>query len=144
MLPTLMGRIQSRIFILAVIGSLWTLLITLVLPDRGRLATAYGVTFRILAAVIVLGIGWEFVYHGLQQFRWEKDWPTLFGLVTAVNEGLLIWLLLQLGAIPGVGQVSGLTFIVDFVTVWVVTWLWANGPMRVPFVRWRFQGGRVV
>ena len=34
--------------------------------------------------------GWRgrFVYHLLQQFRWEKDWPTLFALLVGVPEGL--------------------------------------------------------
>ena len=49
--------------------------------------------------------GWEFVYHFLQQFRWEKDWPSLFGLVTGVNEGALVWVLASAGAIPGVDSV---------------------------------------
>lgn len=144
MVPTLIGRFQTRIFVLAVVGSLWTLIITLVLPGRGELSAAYGVTFRILATVAVLGVPWELVYHGLQQFRWEKDWPTLFGLLTAVNEGLLIWVLLGLNVVPGVHDVRASTFLVDFVTVWLVTWVWVNGPMRIPAIRWRFQGGRVV
>ena len=37
--------------------------------------------------VVVLGVGWELVYHLLMQFRWEKDWPTLFGLLVGVPEG---------------------------------------------------------
>ena len=28
--------------------------------------------------------------------------------------------------------------------IWFVVWLVANGPMRVPFLRWRFRGGRLV
>jgi hypothetical protein len=31
-LPTLNGRIQTRIFLLAVVGSIWTLIITPILP----------------------------------------------------------------------------------------------------------------
>jgi hypothetical protein len=80
----------------------------------------------------------------LQQFRWEKDWPTMFGLLTGVNEGLLVWALLAAGAVPGDPKVGGGAFVVDFAVVWVGTWLFVNGPMRVPFLRWRFQGGRLV
>lgn len=144
MLPTLHGRIQARIFALAVIGSLWTLVITPLLPADGTLSARYGVTFRVLLTVMALGIVWEFVYHGLQQFRWEKDWPTLFGLATGVNEGVLVWILLAAGAVPTLDGVAGSVFLIDFATVWVVTWLWLNGPMRVPFVRWRFRGGRIL
>jgi hypothetical protein len=78
------------------------------------------------------------------QWRWEKDWPTLFGLVEGVPEGALIWILLSVGAIPGiVGKVGGVAFLVQFILVWLGVWLVANGPMRVPFIRWRFRGGRL-
>ena len=36
MLPTLNGRIQTRIFVTAVIGSIWTLIITPILPIDAR------------------------------------------------------------------------------------------------------------
>jgi hypothetical protein len=88
-LPTLNGRIQTRIFLLVVVGGIWTLLITPVLPMARSLGDAYATSYLVLLTVLVLGVGWELVYHLIQQFRWEKDWPTLFGLVTLVNEGLL-------------------------------------------------------
>jgi|SRR3954447_4868494 len=144
MLPTLSGRIQTRIFVTLVVGGLWTLIITPVLPIDGTLSDAYDVTFRLLVAVVVLGIGWELIYHGIQQFRWEKDWPTLFGLITCVNEGLLLWFVADAGWIPGVDSVPAGAFAIDFGTVWLVVWVWVNGPMRVPFVRWRFRGGSLV
>jgi hypothetical protein len=145
LLPTLGGRIQTRLILLAVVGGLVTLIITPVLPVSAPLGTAYRDTFIILAAVAVLGVGWEFVYHFLMQWRWEKDWPTLFGLLTAINEGLLVWVLLKAGAIPGIkGTVPLDAFLIDFLAVWIAVWLVANGPMRVPFIRWRFHGGRVV
>jgi hypothetical protein len=144
MLVTLMGRIQTRIFVLAVIGSILTLLVTPLLALGDDLAAAYATTFRVLVAVAVLGIGWELIYHGLQQFRWEKDWPTLFGLVTAVNEGALVFLLARSGALPGVNSLPLGAFLADFLVVWVGTWLFVNGPMRVPFIHWRFRGGRLL
>lgn len=144
MVPTLGGRIQTRILVLAVIGGLWTLVITPALPDLDGLSTAYRGTFLVLLTVLVLGVAWEFVYHFLQQFRWEKDWPTLFGLLTAINEGALVWLVLRLGVVPAAPQIPWQAFVIDFVTLWLVVWLWVNGPMRVPFIRWRFRGGRLV
>lgn len=145
MLPTLGGRIQTRLALLAVIGGLVTFIIGPVLPVSAPLGTVYRNTFVILAAVAILGVGWECLYHLLMQWRWEKDWPTLFGLATMVNEGVLVWLLLSAGAIPGiVGKVPLDAFVIDFVLVWLAVWLVANGPMRVPFIRWRFFGGRLV
>jgi hypothetical protein len=145
-IPTLAGRIQTRIFVLALIGSLTTLLVTPVLPGTsGSLGDTYQTTFSVLIAVTVLGIGWEFVYHGLMQFRWEKDWPMMFGLVTAINEGALVWVLIKASAIPGVdSELKFSTFIVDFAVVWLAAFLFVNGPMRVPFIRWRHNGGRLV
>ncbi len=144
MLPTLNGRLQTRVFVTLVVGGLWTLLITPVLPVPGTLPDAYGTAFVVLLALAVLGLGWELLYHLLQQFRWEKDWPTFFGLVTAVNEGALLWLLLEQGAVPGLGPVPLPAVLLQFVTTWLVLWLTVNGPMRVPFVHWRFRGGRLV
>jgi hypothetical protein len=144
-LPTLGGRIQTRLFLLAVVGGIVTLIIGPILPISAPLSVVYRDTFIILAAVAVLGIAWECLYHFLMQWRWEKDWPTLFGLLTAIPEGLLIWVLLKQDLIPGIkGTVSWQAYVIDFALVWLAVWLVANGPMRVPFIRWRFHGGRVV
>ena len=148
MLPTLGGRIQTRIVLLAIIGGLVTLIITpvLPLPAGTTLSQAYKTTFLILAAVAVVGIVWECIYHLIMQWRWEKDWPTFFGFITMINEGIVIWLLLHFNLIPGIAKNSVPTaaFVIDFVLVWVAVWLWANGPARVVNVRWRFFGGRFV
>ncbi|MBW0119370.1 hypothetical protein [Pseudonocardia abyssalis] len=139
MLPTLNGRIQTRVFVLLVIGGLWTLVIS---PLIGQ---PYAATFVVLLAVIVLGVGWELIYHLVQQFRWEKDWPTLFGLLTAINEGALLWLLISVGAVPGLPrEVPFGAFLVQFLSTWIIVWVVVNGPMRVPFVHWRFRGGRLI
>jgi hypothetical protein len=143
-LPTLNGRIQTRVFLLAVVGSAWTAVITPSLPTGAPLGASYRTTFSLLLVVTVLGVLWEFVYHGIQQFRWEKDWPTLFGLLTAVPEGLLVWFLFAGGAIPWVEGITGPAFVLHFATTWLLVWLAANGPMRVPFVHWRFNGGRLI
>jgi hypothetical protein len=141
MLPTLNGRIQTRIFMLATWGALITLLLTPILPGDPD----YQTTYIILATVAVLGVIWELIYHLIQQFRWEKDWPTLFGFITCVNEGALVWLLLKLEVVPGIDGVPMFsTFLIDFLVIWMVIWLWVNGPMRVPLIRWRFFGGRIV
>ena len=145
MVPTLMGRIQTRLALLTVIGGLVTAVIVPALPGSAPLADKYRNGFLVLASVMVLGVLWELLYHLLMQWRWEKDWPTLFGLVTAIPEGVLVWFLLRAGDIPGiVGTVSAAQFLIQFILVWLAVWLVANGPMRVPFIRWRFQGGRLV
>jgi hypothetical protein len=141
----LTGRIETRIFLLAVVGGLITLIIVPILPGSAALGDKYRDGFLVLLSVAVVGVLWELLYHLLMQWRWEKDWPTLFGLVEGVPEGVLIWILLSAGAIPGIaGSVGGAAFVIQFILVWLGVWLVANGPMRVPFIRWRFRGGRIV
>jgi hypothetical protein len=153
--PTVNGRIQTRIFIVAVIGGLWTLIIGPFLPgipEGAELGDVYEILAWVLGTVIVLGIGWELIYHGLQQFRWEKDWPTFFGLITAFNEGIVVWLVLRAGLPPAREEIQFFfeerlelsTFLTHFITTWLITFLFVNGPMRVPFIRWRFRGGRLI
>ncbi len=147
MLPTLGGRIQSRIVFLAVIGGIITLILTPILPGlTGSLSSKYKTTFIILLLIIVLGVIWEFIYHFIMQWRWEKDWPTFFGLITAINEGAVVYLLLKYVGVPGIAKdsVPLAAFLIDFLVIWIVVWLWVNGPMRVVNIRWRFHGGRLV
>ncbi|MFB9313798.1 hypothetical protein [Nocardioides plantarum] len=145
MVPTLFGRIQTRLFLLAVVGGIVTLLVSPLIAMPGSSAVAYRTTFVLLGSVAVLGVGWEVVYHLLMQWRWEKDWPTLFGLVTVLPEAALLWWAVGRGLVPGMpGPVPVSAFAVHFVAVWLAVWAVANGPMRVPFVAWRFRGGRLV
>jgi hypothetical protein len=145
MVPTLIGRIQTRIFLLLTVGVVVTALITPVLGIPGTLSAAYKTTYLILAAVLVVGIIWELIYHLAMQWRWEKDWPSMFGLLTGVNEGIVIWLLLAANAVPGISKAPPVSaYLIDFIVVWLVVFLVAQGPMRVPFIRWRFFGGRLI
>jgi len=145
MTPTLSGRLQTRVFLIVVIGSIWTAIVgpALPRPPGATLGDVYAGAFQILAIVLVAGLIWELGYHLLQQLRWEKDWPTLFGLLTGINEGLLAWwLTVRLGVVSPAVPTD--TFVAHFATTWIVVFLWAQGPMRVPFVRWRFRGGRLL
>lgn len=148
MTPTIIGRIQTRLFLVATVGVIWTLLIgpllTGLAPDGTTTSDVYRLAFGALVLVAVVGIVWEFLYHGMQQYRWEKDWPTLFGLITGLPEGIVVALLLSGGLPWDVGDIPGTAYTVHFATTWVVIWLVANGPMRVLFVRWRFRGGQLL
>ena len=81
-----------------------------------------------------------------------NGWPQAT-LVGYANEGLLIYFLVRHGTLPGIyGRgafgdpvlVPFWFFWIDFLFVWMSVWLMANGPMRVPFLHWRFFGGRLV
>lgn len=147
MLPTLWGRIQTRVLVLGILGGVWTLVLIpflwLLSPGSPSAADVLRVAYTVLFTVIVLGVAWEFVYHFLQQFRWEKDWPTLFGLVTVINEGVVAWLVVHgTGILPQDLRPSPLVFSVQLVTTWLLVWVAVNGPLRAVFPHWRFRGGR--
>jgi uncharacterized membrane protein YphA (DoxX/SURF4 family) len=144
MLPTLFGRIQTRVFLTLVIGGLWAVVVSPLLPGGGDVGEKYRTMYSLLVIVAVLGVLWELVYHGLQQFRWEKDWPTGFGLLVGVPEGVAAYVVAHTGVLPGAEHVSASAFLVGFGTTWLVTWLFVNGPMRVFTVHWRFRGGRLI
>jgi hypothetical protein len=140
MTPTLIGRFQTRVFATLVVGLPWTVVLWLVLPGANLSQMVL-----ILAAMGTVGLGWELAYHWLMGYRWEKDWPSLLGLLTGLNEGVLLWLLLSWGLIPGVDVgPSGGRFFLHFAGAWIAIWLWLQGPMKVVDPRWRFRGGRVL
>lgn len=138
MTPTLFGRIQTRVMLTALVGVTWSAAIAALL-DAGdgyaatleQLLIAVGL-FAILGVVI-----WEPLYHGCQQFRWEKDWPIAFGLLTFVPEAAIVWFLRRDNVDTG-------RFLVHAVTTWLLIWLVANGPLRIALLRWRFRGGRMI
>ncbi|MEL7155228.1 MAG: hypothetical protein AAFN30_01370 [Actinomycetota bacterium] len=142
MTPTLIGRIQTRLFLLATVGLLWTIIVVPVLPRFGAsIGDVYAATLMALFLVGLIGIAWEFLYHFIQQYRWEKDWPILFGLLTGIPEGIVTYLLIAALFDP---TPSGWTFFLHFFTTWVLVWLVAVGPFRVFLLRWRFRGGRII
>ncbi len=141
MTPTLWGRIQSRLLLVLIVGGIWTLLVTpFIKPFSASVSSAYFLTFAALLIVTFVGVIWELIYHGLQQTRWEKDWPTLFGLLTGIPEFFTtaFWL----AVVTGDRVIPPLTFFLHFFSTWIVVWLFANGPIRILFPRWRFNGGR--
>ncbi|MEM7275134.1 MAG: hypothetical protein AAF547_18780 [Actinomycetota bacterium] len=141
MTPTLLGRIQTRVVVVLVVGLAWTLVVTPFLPAGGApLGEVYGMTIRAVFAVAVIGaVAWEPLYHWIQQYRWEKDWPTGFGLITAGPEGLVVYLVLRAS-----GPVPGGAFLIHFLSTWLLIWFVLNGPLRILLPRWRFRGGRLV
>lgn len=148
MVPTLSGRIQTRLFLLVFIGIPWTALVSVVGPHAtgARLSSVFATTYWVLAEVAIVGsLVWEPLYHLVMQFRWEKDWPIMFSLLQGIPEGILAYILLHaVGPAPMPAVVSTATFLTQFIPLWFMVWLVSIGPMRVIVPRWRFRGGRIV
>jgi len=140
---SLSGRIQTRILLFAAIGGTWTALITPILPTRLPLDASFAMAFTVLGLLIALGVLWELAYHLLQQFRWDKDWPTLFSLLAGVPEGVLLWLLLSTDTWFWDVPVTTQGFWLWFISTWLVVWALLSGPIRVLLVRRRWRGGRL-
>ena len=139
MTPTLIGRIQSRLILVLLVGIPWTILVGPFLPaGQAPLIDVYQMTFTAVILVAIIGaVVWEPLYHLAQQYRWEKDWPTGLGLITALPEGLLVYRLLGT-------DVPVAAFVWHFLTTWLLVWFVLNGPIRVLLPRWRFRGGRLL
>jgi hypothetical protein len=150
MTPTLTGRLQTRIFLAATIGVLWTAAITPALPRPAGMSSAfaYHVTFEALGLMTLLGLGWEAVYHVLQQARWDKDWPSVFALLAVIPEAIPLWYVTHiLNVIPGTTRLSSPIvplYVIHVSTTWMLTWMFMQGPLRVLHLRWRFEGGLVL
>ena len=133
---------------MATLGVGWTAIIGPVLPrpDGVGLGDMYTALFTAVLVVVVVGVVWELIYHALQQIRWEKDWPTMFGLIVAVPEGIVAYLVLDAGLpwdqrAPD-GNFPLPAFVIMFITLWLIIWAFTNGPMQILSLRWRYRGGR--
>jgi hypothetical protein len=139
---SLRGRLETRWFLAAAVGLPWTLLLTLLLrPGSDSTPTLLRSTAATMLLMALLGTVWELAYHGCQQRRWDRDWPSVLALASVVVEAGPLWW--ATGRVPGVHRASGATFLAMVGSAWLLMWLFAQGPMRVLFLRWRFNGGRL-
>jgi len=140
MTPTLVGRWQTRLLLMGTVGVVVTLLMGWIFSD-------FRTPLALLFYVLILGFAWDTLYHLLQGFRWDGDWPPLFQVVGCLAEGLLIWLLVTGGVfregLPGISPyMSFARFAVHYGLVWAVVLAFTQGLLKVIFPRWRFRGGQ--
>ncbi|PNW27262.1 UNVERIFIED_CONTAM: hypothetical protein BEN50_03270 [Euhalothece sp. KZN 001] len=137
MTPTLLGRWQTRLFMLFLVGGLTTLPFYYINDGNP-------IFFWILFYVAVFGLGWDIVYHLIQQSLWDGDWPGVLQFASAVIEGVflaLIWANLGLPRVPQTAF-QWEWFVAHYSAVWLVTFLLSWVIMRILFPRWRFRGGQ--
>jgi hypothetical protein len=135
--PTLFGRWQTRLALLATIGILITLIFTLIFGGTGF--------FFVLLYVAIFGVIWDVIYIALQQLRWDRDWPAVFQVINGLTEGVFLYLVIRIIGLPGVPKDLALgLFIAHYGLVWLSIFLWTQGPMRALFPFWRFHGGVIV
>ncbi len=134
MTPTLAGRLQTRLALSLIIGVPLALLAAALLDGL-----VLGDALRGLAAITVLGLGWDLLHQALQERRRDRDWPRLFTLLSWAPEAAASWLVLR--AVDAAAPlVSHLVF---FTVVWggLLAARAALVPVLLP--RWRHQGQRL-
>jgi hypothetical protein len=108
----------------------------------GWLFADYRTTMLLLGYVLLFGFAWDVLYHFLQGYRWDGDWPPVYQFFGGIAEGLLIWLLIISGGLPGIGKDMFFhRFITHYPAVWLVTFILSQGALKILFPRWRFHGG---
>jgi hypothetical protein len=140
---TLLGRWQTRFFAYATGG----VLVSFVL---GFLTKNLRPILLILLALFVLGLLWDVLYTGLQKIRWNRDWSGTFQFLAGIFEGVVFWNIMTRAAeaelpIPGfVQSISEREYILVYVLIFLATFFLVQGPLRILFPRWRFNGGRII
>jgi hypothetical protein len=146
MTPTLMGRWQTRVLLMLVLGALPTVVY---MAAFGAFEAGGRGTWKlplILAYAIAVGLVWDVPYVAVQSLRWDRDWPYAFQFASGIFEGCVLFGLFAGDLLPGVVYEPGdaWRFALHYGTVFLLTFGFVFGPMRVLFPRWRFMGGRVV
>ncbi|HEY9665214.1 MAG TPA: hypothetical protein V6C91_00325 [Coleofasciculaceae cyanobacterium] len=139
MTPTLYGRWQTRLLLLATVGVLVTL------PFSSGIIgfNASPVFLWVLVYVALFGIIWDILYNYLQKLRWDRDWPGAFQLLAGIWEAVFIASLVKLFGLPNVAQDLPLfLFFLHYSLVWLSIYIASQSLMRLLFPSWRFKGGQ--
>ena len=139
MTPSLLGRWQTRLFLLGTVGVISTLPFALGWLGAG----ASFIYFWVLFYVALLGLGWDVLYDLAIRFSWDYDWPGILQLVAGVWEGLFLSVLLSQVGLPFLNRNGfiGWDFWLHYSWVWVWIYLSSWVVMRLLFPRWRHRGG---
>lgn len=138
MTPTLLGRWQTRLFLLATVGVLVTIPFSFGIIGPG----ASSVFLWILLYVALLGCLWDILYSYLQKFRWDRDWPGALQLLAGIWEGIFIAFWVRVIGLPNGQEFPVFWFIIHYSLVWLSVYIASQTLMRILFPRWRFQGGQ--
>lgn len=138
MTPTLLGRWQTRFFLLATVGVIVTLFFY-----GGLLGSHEGnpIYFWVLIYVGIFGFFWDILYNYLQKLLWDHDWPGAIQFIACIAEGLVLGLCFKYIGLPLVNNFDVADFIFHYSLVSFLAFLASWVVMRLLFPRWRFRGG---
>lgn len=137
MTPTLLGRWQIRIFLLATVGLLISLLVGLSIGGK------YQIPLLALLYILLFGLVWDVLYQLITSYRWDRDWPTSFQVAAGIIEGALVWGLILTKKLPGIAEPpSFIVFLIQYAVIWLSIFVLTQGPLRIFWLKWRYQGGQ--
>ena len=144
MIPSLMGRLQTRIFLYLFVG--WPVTFIFAWWNTGDLwGDNVSVFFLILTTILILGLILDPIYIWIQHFRWERDWPFAFQFFFSWIEFGIVVFLIRAQYLPwfsdNLFQDSGeiWTAVYHFSWVFFPSFLLLLGGMQLFFIRWRFK-----
>lgn len=146
MIPTLAGRLQTRIFLFLFIGLPVTLGFGLYVGGWQWDWAALQVFVWFLCVVTGVGLLLDPVYIFAQTTRWDRDWPFAFQAFFMWVEFAIALSIIRTGAMPFLPEAAFQdlsTPITHFALVFVPSFLALLGPLQVIFIRWRFKGGEL-
>lgn len=149
MIPSIGGRIQTRILLFVLIGIPVTALYAWILSLGGlRFGPTFWLLLLFLATINLLGLILDRIYIAIQGLRWDRDWPFAYQLAFTVAEFAVVLWAASAGLIPWLpaeafddGPDRFRAFL-HFLSVLVPSFLALLGPLQVLFIRWRFNAGR--
>jgi len=145
MTPTLLGRWQTRLFLLATVGALITLPFHFGLIGPVIAVDQIPPFFPILGYVALFGMLWDILYIYIQQFRWDRDWPGAFQLLAGIWEAVFLICIVKFWGLPyAPRELPIYWFTIHYSLVWLGVYLTSQSIMRILFPRWRFHGGRLL
>ena len=133
MTPTVKGRHQTRLFLTLFVG----------VPVSIPFCLFVGLfPLAVLVLVLLVGLVLDHWYDQIQKRRWDHDWPVHWQVKAGFLEfGALVAALVMVGA-----QLRGAMIMIlpmHYFTVWIVQFALLQGPIRVLFPAWRYNGGRI-
>ncbi len=136
MTPTFLGRIQTRFLLLLSLGLSITFFWSLFAGIWFFTLFAFFQPFLVLFFVLFAGIGWDLLFTLAQRLRWDRDWPPALQWLAGILEMIPAWLFAALIGVPW------WLFLLHYWSVWLAVFVATQGPMRIIFPRWRYDGGQ--
>lgn len=158
MLPTLLGRWQTRILLFLIVGLPISALyaVWLAAVASGGVARPWLRTFgqfvydvrplQILCLLLIVGIVLDLLYIGLQRLRWERDWPFAFQLFFSILEFFVVLVLIRYDTLPFLpaAWISSTDYpylFLHFGLVLLFSFIGLLGLIQIFMIRWRYKGG---